>query len=219
MGVERARIGMVDDHELTIRGLRDSLADHPDLDFVASAPTVAELFDATTDLDLVILDLRLRDGSSPVSNVEAIRARGLDVLVLTSGEDPFLVRSAARAGVLGVVRKSQPIDAVVDAVRSAARGEMVPTIDWAAAIDGDPDLAAVDLSPQHRRLLTLYAAGETATRVASSMGISPETVNDYLGRIRLKYADAGRPAPTKTDLYKRALEDGWLPFPRRRRKS
>lgn len=126
MGVERARIGMVDDHELTIRGLRDSLADHPDLDFVASAPTVAELFDATTDLDLVILDLRLRDGSSPVSNVEAIRARGLDVLVLTSGEDPFLVRSAARAGVLGVVRKSQPIDAVVDAVRSAARARWCP---------------------------------------------------------------------------------------------
>lgn len=219
MGVSATRIGMVDDHELTIRGLRESLGDHPDLTVVADAPTVAELFADPVELDLVILDLRLRDGSSPVSNVEVIRSHGLEALVLTSGEDPFLVRSAARAGVLGVVRKSESADAIVQAISHAAHGAVVPTVDWAAAIDGDPDLAAVDLSPQLRRLLTLYATGETAARVASTMGISIETVNDYLGRIRSKYAEAGRPAPTKTDLYKRALEDGWLPFPRRRKKQ
>lgn len=215
MGARVSRIGIVDDHELTIRGMRDTLAAEKDLDLVASAPTVAELFAQETDIDLVILDLRLRDGSSPVSNVQAVREHGVEVLVLTSGEDPYLVRMAARAGVLGVVRKAQPVDSIVDAIRRAAAGEMVPTVDWAAAIDGDPDLATVDLSPQLRRLLMLYASGETATRVASTMGISPDTVSEYLGRIRHRYAVAGRPAPTKTDLYKRALEDGWLPFPRR----
>ncbi|MFJ7624450.1 DNA-binding response regulator, partial [Rhodococcus erythropolis] len=45
---------------------------------------------------------------------------------------------------------------------------------------------------------------------------APQTVNDYLQRIRQKYAAAGRPAPTKTDLYKRAVEDGVLPIPERR---
>jgi DNA-binding NarL/FixJ family response regulator len=63
-------------------------------------------------------------------------------------------------------------------------------------------------------VLELYASGEPAYRVASLTGLSTETVNVYLSRIRRKYADAGRPAPTKTDLYKRALEDGWLPIPR-----
>jgi len=33
-------------------------------------------------------------------------------------------------------------------------------------------------------------------------------VNDHIRRIRAKYAAAGRPAPTKVDLFKRAVEDG-----------
>ncbi|MFW0874247.1 response regulator [Rhodococcoides corynebacterioides] len=209
---------MVDDHQFTIDGLRVRLADCADLELVAHASTVADLVADLPALDLVVLDLRLRDGSSPTGNVEAIRQRGVPVLVLTSGEDPYLVREAARAGVLGVIRKSRSPEDIVDAIRTAVHGEVVPTTDWAAAIDGDPEIDLVDLSPQHRKVLELYAAGETATRVASDLKISRETVNDYLRRIRTKYADAGRPAPTKSELYKRALEDGWLPFPRRRRK-
>lgn len=209
---------MVDDHQFTIDGLQVRLADCADIDLVAHASTVADLFAEPAALDLVVLDLRLRDGSSPTGNVEAIRQRGVPVLVLTSGEDPYLVREAARAGVLGVIRKSRSPEEIVDAIRAAVRGEVVPTTDWAAAIDGDPEIDLVDLSPQHRKVLELYAAGETATRVASDLKISRETVNDYLRRIRTKYADAGRPAPTKSELYKRALEDGWLPFPHRRKK-
>nr|WP_068147649.1 response regulator transcription factor [Rhodococcus corynebacterioides] len=209
---------MVDDHQFTIDGLRVRLADCADLELVAHASTVADLVADLPALDLVVLDLRLREGSSPTGNVEAIRQRGVPVLVLTSGEDPYLVREAARAGVLGVIRKSRSPEDIVDAIRTAVRGEVVPTTDWAAAIDGDPEIDLVDLSPQHRKVLELYAAGETATRVASDLKISRETVNDYLRRIRTKYADAGRPAPTKSELYKRALEDGWLPFPRRRKK-
>ncbi|MDN6258870.1 MAG: helix-turn-helix transcriptional regulator, partial [Corynebacterium sp.] len=62
-------------------------------------------------------------------------------------------------------------------------------------------------------VLELYASGEPAKRVARLPGISQETVNDYLGRIRVKYQNAGRPAPTKTDLFRRAQEDGYLPGP------
>ena len=40
-------------------------------------------------------------------------------------------------------------------------------------------------------------------------------MNEYLKRIRQKYADAGRPTRTKLDLFKRAVEDGWLPMPQR----
>jgi DNA-binding NarL/FixJ family response regulator len=117
--------------------------------------------------------------------------------------------------VLGVVRKSEDVPTVVAAVRRAAGGEQVVTTDWAAAIDGDPQLSHVGLSPRQEEVLTLYASGEKASRVARLTGLSEQTVNDYLGRIRQKYADAGRPAPTKTDLYKRAVEDGWLPVPER----
>jgi DNA-directed RNA polymerase specialized sigma24 family protein len=46
--------------------------------------------------------------------------------------------------------------------------------------------------------------------VARKMTISDETVKQYLGRVREKYARAGRAAPTKLDLYHRAVEDGHL---------
>jgi DNA-binding NarL/FixJ family response regulator len=90
-------------------------------------------------------------------------------------------------------------------------------MDWAAAIDSDGDFTEVNLSPRQREVLYHYASGEPAARVAKLTGLTEDTVNAYLARIRQKYAEAGRPARTKTDLYKRALEDGWLPIPRRGR--
>ncbi|MEK8074032.1 response regulator transcription factor [Rhodococcoides navarretei] len=207
------RVGLVEDHESVALGLKAMLADEPDLDLVSIAATVAELLAQQQALDLVVLDLRLGDGSSPRSNVEHLHAAGARVLVYTGAENAFLVRSAARAGVLGVVRKSAPAAAIVSAIRRAASGGQVVTTDWAAAIDGDPQLPDVGLSPRQREVLALYASGEKAGRVARLAGLSEQTVNDYLVRIRNKYAEAGRPAPTKTDLYKRAVEDGWLPMP------
>lgn len=211
------RIGVVEDHAVTIAGLRQILADEPEVEIVATAASVTELLALTCDLHLVVLDLRLPDGSSPIANVEQLRAAGVEALVLTSGDEPFLVRAAARAGVLGVVRKSERDDVIAAAVCAAAVGELVPSMDWAAAIDSDDRFAEVDLSPRQRDVLSLYASGEPAARVARLTGLTADTVNAYLGRIRQKYAEAGRPARNKTELFKRALEDGWLPIPRRRR--
>ncbi|MGZ8177004.1 LuxR C-terminal-related transcriptional regulator [Williamsia sp. SKLECPSW1] len=185
-----------------------------DLEFAGGAPTVDELLETTDGVTLAVLDLRLLDGSSPRANVEALHTHGIQTLVYTAAEDPFLVRSAASADVLGVVRKSSPAAVVLDAIRTAAAGHPVPTMDWAAAIDAD-DVFVVELSPRQREVLELYASGESTARVAELTDLAADTVNMHLDRIRLKYANAGRPARTKTDLYKRAVEDGFLPMPRR----
>ena len=192
------------------------LDEQPDLELAVAAGTVPELIAAGKPLDLVVLDLRLSDGSSPTGNIEQLRAACHKVLIFTGAENPYLVRLAARAGVLGVVRKSETSTVVTDAIRAAANGSSVVTTEWAAAVDGDPDLDSVGLSPRQREVLALYASGEKTVRVASLTGLSPQTVTDYLARIRAKYAHVGRPAPTKTDLFKRAVEDGYLPVPERR---
>ncbi len=210
------RIGVVDDHEQIVRGLRATLDDQPDMELVAGAETVSALLAVTCDLDLALLDLRLGDGTSPITNIETLRQADIPTLVYTSGDEMFLVRQAASAGVMGVVRKNAREEELLAAMRQALSGDTVPGIDWAAAIDSDPGL--VDLSPQLRRVLELYAAGESSARVARELDISAETVTDYVNRIRSRYTTAGRPAPTKTDLYKRAIEDGWLPIPRRFRR-
>jgi two-component system, NarL family, nitrate/nitrite response regulator NarL len=48
--------------------------------------------------------------------------------------------------------------------------------------------------------------------VARKMKISEDTAKQYLGRVREKYSRAGRAAPTKWELYYRAVEDGHLPL-------
>ncbi|GAB33994.1 response regulator transcription factor [Gordonia otitidis] len=212
----RARIGVVDDHAQIVRGLRATFAEHDALELTAGADTVADLLAITTDLDLVLLDLRLDDGTSPLINIAALTDAGIPVLVYTSGDEMFLVRQAASAGVMGVIRKNARDAELLDGIMQALDGKVVASIDWAAAIDSDDEF--VDLPPMQRRVLELYAAGESTSRVAAELHLSTETVADYVSRIRLRYQAVGRPSPTKTDLYKRAIEDGWLPIPRRLRR-
>ena len=210
------RIAAVDDHELSLRGLSAIVAEAPDIALVGVYPSVTDLLASPPEggrLDLVVLDLRLGDDSAPEDNVRALADVTDNVLVLSSLESPYLVRRALKAGVLGMVQKSEDPDVIVEVIRKAAGGVAVPTTEWAAVIDSDPHLDAVQLSDRQREVLELYASGEPAKRVARMTGLSQDTVNDYLGRIRLKYSAAGRPAPTKTDLFRRAQEDGFLPGP------
>jgi DNA-binding NarL/FixJ family response regulator len=164
-------------------------------------------------LEVVVLDLRLADGSSPVSNAERLSERGARVIAYTSGEHPQLIRLAATSDVMALVRKSAPMSALVDAVEGVRRGAHLLSADLAAAIHSDPRIRSAGLSPQEVRVLQLFADGVKSQVVASELGIAPGTVDDYVRRIRSKYSAAGRPAHTKIDLYKRAVEDGLLPVP------
>jgi len=204
------RIALVEDHALIAIGFRDLIAPHQDLDLAGMAETVAGLDAIEGHLDLVVLDLRLADGSLPQDNVNAIHARGSHVLVYTGAEDRRMIQSAARSGALGLIRKSAAPSVLIDAIRTAASGREVFGADWAAAIDADVNLQDARLSAREQEILGLYASGETAGSVAIHTGLSRETVADYVSRIRRKYADAGRPALSRVDLYKRAVEDGLL---------
>ncbi|MEV8253109.1 response regulator transcription factor [Rhodoglobus sp. NPDC076762] len=207
------RVGHVDDHETVQLGFASLLAECSDLALVSSVSSVRDLETHTHDLDLVVLDVRLSDNSAVEGNVGWLRERGLNVLVFTAADNAAEVRAASRTGVLGIVRKSESRDVIVDAVREAARGNPVVTTDWAAALDSDPELAAVGLSPKEQEVLAHYASGDKSVAVAHRAGLSASTVAEYVRRIRHKYAMAGRPAHTKVDLYKRAVEDGILPPP------
>ena len=209
------RVAVVDDHELVAMAVQSLVETAEGLVFARHAASVAELVRRMRDADLVLLDLSLRDGSEPGENVRLLREWGAEVLVLTSGEDPYLVRAASRAEVLGIVRKSSPREALVAALLSAARGELVPTTEWASALDTDPLLAGAPLTAREREVLSLYASGLGAREVAERLFISENTVNDHLRRIRSLYHQLGRPAATKVELYQRGVEDGYVRGPRR----
>lgn len=208
-------VALVDDHEIVGVALRTTIAEIPGLEYAGTVATVEELLAGPVLPHLVLLDLRLADGSSPVRNVELLTAAGLRVLGYTSGESPFLVRAAAGTAMLGIIRKSESVAILSDALQKAARNEPVVSADWASALDTDPALESAGLSAQEQRVLALFAGGVKAQVVASEVGIALSTVDDYVRRIRTKYERIQRPAYTKIDLYKRAVEDGFLPLPDR----
>lgn len=176
----------------------------------AAAETVSQLLELTTRLDLVLLDLVLADGSTPTQNMRQLSRLDVPVLAFTSGDRPAAVREVARAGAIGMIRKSERPAAIVAAIRLALRRGVVATSDWAAALDDDAAFIAAHLTPREAEVLALYASGETAERVGAHLFITRETVFDHIQRIRAKYAAVDRPARSKIDLYKRAVEDGIL---------
>lgn len=206
----RARIGIVDDHPAVILGVSAILNAHPDLLVERSAATVDELLLPGAAFDLILLDLVLSDGSTPSANMRRLAAVGAPVLAFTSGDQPRLVREAARAGAAGMILKSESAETILQTVSAVLRGEPVPTPDWAAAIMADRGFVGAELSARESEVLALYASGETAKRIAEELFISRATVIDHVRHIRSKYAAVDRAAPTKVDLFRRAVEDGLI---------
>lgn len=212
------RIAAIDDHQLTLRGLEGMLGSQDDMLLVGTFSTVPELLATVSSddrLDLVVLDLRLADNSDPAQNVLALELVTDHVLILSSAESPYLLRKALRTGVMGIVAKSESPETILSAIRLAASGKGALTTEWASVVDSDPLIDTVDLSDRQREVLELYASGEPTKRVAAMTGLTPNTVLDYLGRIRAKYAAAGRAehSPNKSEMFRLAQEDGYLPGP------
>lgn len=209
-----ASIAIVDDHDLVAIAFETMLQGETELRCVRRVSSVAELVRLPCDIDLTVLDLQLADASTPTENIAALTRWGSGVLVLTSGENPYLVREASRADPLGIIRKSAPSEVILEAVRRAAKGEPVASAEWASALDSDPLLSSAPLTPREREVLELYASGVGAKQVAAQLFVSENTVNDHLRRIKRIYHELGRPAATKVELYQRGIEDGYVPAPK-----
>ncbi|UOE44468.1 response regulator transcription factor [Agromyces larvae] len=205
-------VAIVDDHEAVRLGLRAACRD-AGYEVVTEAAGVPELLDALglDRVDVVVLDLSLGDGRSVTDNVRAVLATGSGVLVHSIADRVAAVREALAAGAAGVIPKSSPMSAVIGAIAVVARGDVLNNVEWASAIEADRDFAKAALGRRERDVLHLYASGLPLKLVAQQLGIAHSTAREYLDRIRQKYIEVGRPAPTKVDLLRRAVEDGILP--------
>lgn len=208
-----ARVALVDDHELVAVALAAALEGSTKLEFVGHATTAAALRDADLRPDVVVMDLRLADGSSPMQNATDLLATGAHVVAYTSAESPSLIRIASKTAISGMVRKSAPVAELLDTLERCAAGDLVLSTEWAAAIAADSGIDDAALSPREREVLSLVAAGMSTKNVATELGIAKPTLDVHLRRIRDKYAKIGRPAEGRGDLVLRALEDGYLPLP------
>lgn len=203
----RISVAGVDDRPVMLAGLTKLSEISPRISYDASASTVDALLAGGTALDVVLLELSLADGSSPGDNVAKIVSTGARVLIYTDGGRPAWIASAVAAGALGVVLKSAPLDLVAQAVITVHAGDPALTAEMAEALARDALLRPA-LSERELEVLRSLGMGLADKQIARAMGISEDTVKEYLRRIRAKYTDRGRPAKSRVDLYRRSLEDG-----------
>lgn len=207
------KTAIIDDHEAIRVGMAAALAAKPDdrVTLIGTAENVVDFLSGPTDAEVVLLDLQLADDSDPKDNAEALRAEGYKVLVYSIADNTRLLRRALAGGAEGVCRKAEPIAQTIDAIVAVAGGQHVISQEILAVIEGDKDYVAASLGARERQVLSLYAAGLEIPEVARKLYITENSVKEYLKRIRAKYTQVDRPAASKLELFRRAIEDGIVP--------
>ncbi|MDE2591433.1 MAG: response regulator transcription factor [Actinomycetales bacterium] len=206
------RVAIVDDHEAVREGFR-SVCERYGFQLISASDTVAELLDsnALRENDVVVLDLSLADGSKPSENVANLIAQGAKVLIFSIADKRSQVTEALRAGAGALIRKSQTMAELAEAIELVASNVEVNNTETSAVIDSDADFKLrAGLSAKEREVLSLYASGFTMRQVASQLQIKESTVKEHIDRVRGKYSSVGRPAPDKANLVLRAIEDGLI---------
>ncbi|NQX27279.1 response regulator transcription factor [Microbacteriaceae bacterium VKM Ac-2854] len=210
----RIRLALLDDHELLLDSMSSWIfANARDFDLVVSAGTWMDLVTSTAfPTQLVIMDLQLREPISIEARIRTCRAAGATVMVLSAVDDDRDRQRALRAGAAAYLVKSLPMREVMDHARAAmgvgSAGDTATQ--WRPLPIGTAAVERPKLSTGELEALRLYVAGATTADVALKMNVQYETVKTYLRRVREKYAKAGRPASKKSDLIRRAAEDGFL---------
>ena len=190
------RVLIVDDHEVVREGLRALLRRRPELAVVGEADSVAAAVAEArrTDPDVVIMDVRLPDGSG-VEACREIRARRPEtkVIMLTSYADDEAVFASIMAGATGYLLKQTRTQTLVEAIDRAMRGESLldpavtqRVLEQVRAGAGSKDDELSLLSEQERKILDLIAEGKTNKEIAREVYLSDKTVKNYVSSILSK---------------------------------
>lgn len=192
--VKPIRLLLVDDHEVVRMGLDTLFRRAGTVQVVGEANSVASAVTEAIRLrpDIVLLDLRLPDGSG----IEACReilgtCPDTDVVFLTSFADEHAVLSTTFAGAKGYLLKTIGGTALVQAIHAIAGGQSIldPAV-TESVLARMRSLSTMDangqnvmLSPQERRILPLVADGKTNKEIAVALGLSDKTIKSYLSNI------------------------------------
>ncbi|MCU1635314.1 MAG: LuxR family transcriptional regulator [Cryobacterium sp.] len=206
------RLALVDDHRMLLGALTEWIRNAADdINMVAAVTTWPELLTHPEfPVDVVLLDLDLKDNIPISLKISTLRTTGVKTVLMSTYSEPALVREALAAGALGYLVKSEEASMIVEAIRAAHQGESFISAELDIALNAGADGGSPRLSAQERRVMALYGAGEPVKAVAYQLGISEETAKSYLKRIREKYRLAGYDVGTKVALRKRAINDGIL---------
>ena len=121
------RVVIVDDHPAILEALADTLTGKMDIELVGQARTADEALRVVADEEpaVAVVDVSLKD-TYGLDLVQTLRQEfpDLKVIVFSMHDETVFAERAVRAGAAGYVMKTEPTQRVVEAIRSAARGEV-----------------------------------------------------------------------------------------------
>lgn len=189
------RVLIGDDHRIVREGLKQVLADAPEVQVVAEAPDGEQVL-AQVDalggrqgLELVLLDVAM-PGLDGIDVLQRLRKAHPDLPVLmlsTYPERQYAVR-CIRMGAAGYLHKSADPDDMLAAVRKVASGGMYVTPATAEALASavgrsDARSGPEALSHREHQVYRLLTQGLTVTEIGAQLGLAPNTVSTYRARI------------------------------------
>ena len=205
------RLLIADDHAVVRQGIRQILADAPELEIVAEASNGLEALELmrSTGVDVVILDLSM-PGLSGLETVKKIKqdCPRVPILVLSMHpEEQYAVR-VMRSGAAGYLTKDSAPEELVAAVRSIAHGHKYVTSTLAEQLalelergsDRPPHEA---LSDREYQVMLLMAEGLRGQDIAERLTLSVKTVSTYRARLLHKMNMS-----TNAELIRYALREG-----------
>lgn len=192
------RLLLGDDHRIVREGLKQILADAPDLCVVREAQSGTEVLEqvrqlqGSIGLDLVLLDIAM-PGADGLEVLQTLRREYplLPVLMLsTYPEQQYAVR-CIKLGAGGYLNKSADPDDMVAAVRKVAAGGMFVTPATAEALATAMGASATGtgaasldaLSHREYQVFRLLTAGQTVGQIGAQLKLAPNTVSTYRARI------------------------------------
>jgi two-component system invasion response regulator UvrY len=184
-----------DDHRIVREGLKQVLADAPDIAVVAEAETGpdilarVEALGGPAGLAAVLLDIALpgRDGMDVLQALKKAWPQ-LPVLMLsTYPEKQYAVR-CIKLGAAGYLNKSANPDDMIAAVRKVAGGGMYVSAltaeALASAVGGSAGRSGAEaLSHREHQVFRLLTAGKSVGEIGTQLGLASNTVSTYRLRI------------------------------------
>jgi DNA-binding NarL/FixJ family response regulator len=188
---------IVDDHAIVREGLKQILADTPDMVVAGEAGTGREALAMvpSRQWDVVVLDISLPDRSGlDVLKQIISQSDGPPVLVLTMhAEGPYAVR-ILRMGAAGYLNKESAPEQLVAAIRKVAQGGryVSPSLaeQLAFEVSAPQRPPHETLSDREFEVLCMLVSGKTITTIAAELFVSVKTISTHrariLGKMRLK---------------------------------
>ena len=191
------KIYIIEDHPVVRRGLASLIEPEPDLTIVGetgSAPEARRIL-SEEDVDLVILDLSLEEGSG-LTLLEHLHSTqpDLPVLVVSMHDELLYARRALDAGARGYLMKSNANSKVVTAIRQVLDGNIYLSPEMTSAILSEHvggaqpgDTSPLDrLSDRELEVLMLMGKGYERREIAEALALSPKTIDTYKNHLKKK---------------------------------